>query len=168
MIRLAIPLLLAMALSAADELRFTKDNELIRPEEYRHWVFVGSSYAMSYREEGPAQKNFHNTYIAPQSWEHFRKTGKFPEKTVLLLETYASGSQESINREGSFEDRFLGLSAAVKDSSRFKEGWAYFSFGENRKTAKAFPKEDCWACHNKHAALDNVFVQFYPVLRRAR
>ena len=34
-------------------------------------------------------------------------------------------------------------------------------------TAKPFAKDRCWKCHNEHAAVDNVFVQFYPVLRDA-
>ena len=84
---------------------------------------------------------------------------------MLILETLTSASQVSINRDGHFEDRFEGLSAAVKDSRRFKEGWAYFTFPPGSSKAAAFPKERCWSCHNRHAARDNVFLQFYPVLR---
>lgn len=156
---------LFLAAIAAAEPRFNKSNELLRSEGYRRWVFVGSSFAMSYDSEGPARQNFHNTYIDPRAFEHFEKTGAFPEKTILVLETFSAGSQASIARKGHFKDRALGVAAAVKDSSRFKEGWAYFNFGKDKTTATAFPKEDCWACHKKHAERDNVFVQFYPVLR---
>ena len=66
--------------------------------------------------------------------------------------------------------RVLGIEVALKDTSRFKESWAYFNFiredGSAAESVKAFPKERCWSCHNEHAATDNVFTQFYPVLRR--
>ncbi len=161
-------LLLAAAglLCAADEPRFTEKNELVRPEGYRRWVFVGASLAMTYKEENPSPaRNFHNVYLHPRAFDEFEKTGKFPENTILILETLTSASQASINRDGDFEDRFVGLSAAVKNSSRFKEGWAYFSFPAGQSKAAAFSKERCWSCHSQHGARDNVFLQFYPVLR---
>ncbi len=54
---------------------------------------------------------------------------------------------------------------AVKDSERFEETWGYVSFGDG-ETAAPFPKEQCYDCHAEHAATDNVFTQFYPILRR--
>jgi hypothetical protein len=54
---------------------------------------------------------------------------------------------------------------AVKDSERFDETWGYVSFGD-AAAATPFPKERCYDCHAEHAAVDNVFTQFYPILRR--
>ena len=34
--------------------------------------------------------------------------------------------------------------------------------------AKAFPNKACYDCHLEHADDDNVWVQFYPTLRRLR
>ena len=31
----------------------------------------------------------------------------------------------------------------------------------------AHPAASCFKCHSEHAAVDNVFLQFYPVLRDA-
>jgi len=60
----------------------------------------------------------------------------------------------------------------VKDSRRFEDVWAYFSFDEKDGTVKdkaqPFPKKACWSCHNKKAETDHVFTQFYPILRQAR
>jgi hypothetical protein len=33
-------------------------------------------------------------------------------------------------------------------------------------TAEPFRKAQCYDCHHEHAATDNVFTQFYPLLRR--
>ena len=66
---------------------------------------------------------------------------------------------------GSSRARRVAVEAAVKDS-RLPDGWGYFSFGDGSEpSATAFPRERCFACHREHAAVDNVFVQFYPVLR---
>jgi Cytochrome P460 len=154
------------------EPRFDANNELVRPQGHREWMFVGSSLGLSYQEgqQQNREPNFHNVYIQPASYQQFQKTGKFPDGTVLVMEVFSAASRESINRQGHFEGRSIGIEAAVKDSSRFSEKWAYFSFigegGAPKKTAKAFPQQACWSCHNEHAATDNVFTQFYPVLRQ--
>jgi hypothetical protein len=85
------------------------------------------------------------------------------------MEVHSPGTNESINQNGSFSDKSIGIEVALKDESRFPDKWAYFNFiGEGDKPladAGAFRKDACWSCHNKHAAVDNVFVQFYPALR---
>jgi hypothetical protein len=160
-------------LPAEDETpRFTDANELVRPKDYSEWVFLGASLGVSYEEnQGEASDPvFHNVYVNPAAYKHFRRSGEFPEKTIFILELRAAKSQHSINRRGQFEERLLGVEAAVKDAARFEERWAYFGFtspdGILRQTAPAFPKERCWSCHKEHAATDNVFTQFYPVLQR--
>jgi hypothetical protein len=59
----------------------------------------------------------------------------------------------------------LAIEGEVKDSAKFPgNGWAFFSFGKSA-TGKMLPRsEDCYSCHLQHAAVDNTFVQFYPVL----
>ncbi|HUG53509.1 MAG TPA: cytochrome P460 family protein [Vicinamibacteria bacterium] len=141
---------------------------LLRPAGYREWVFVGASLGLSYAEgvsrEGPGA--FHHTYLRPESYEEYRRTGHFPDKTVLVLELYEAAQKVAPSRHGLFEGRRLAVEAAVKDTSRFKEGWAYFSFGDgSQPSARPFPRRACFDCHLEHAATDNVFVQFYPVLR---
>ena len=154
--------------------RFNGRGELMRPQGYREWVFVGSSLAMSYEKKPEKVKHlkFHHLYINRDAYYEFEKSGTFPEGTILVMEVLTAGSHASINRQGHFADQVSGLEAAVKDSSRFPERWAYFSFdlkdGSLSGTAKAFAKERCWSCHNEHAQTDNVFTQFYPVLTDVR
>ena len=160
--------------SAQDvEPRFTEDKELLRPEGYRDWVFIGATLGLSYNEPDEAKRKdpkFHNLFINPTAYREYEKTGKFPERTIIAMEVLTAGSRESINQQGHFQDKTLGIEVAVKDSSRFEESWAYFNFiaddGSAKDKATAYPKERCWSCHNEHAATDNVFTQFYPVLRR--
>ena len=143
-------------------------NRLLRPAGYREWMFVASNLGMGYREGAAARDpEFHNIYIQPEAYRAFRKTGQFPDGTMLVMERVSSGTNASINRTGRFQDQFLGIEAAVKDEKRFPEKWAYFDLGASAARAKAFPKEACWSCHHEHGAVDNVFVQFYPVLKAA-
>ena len=144
---------------------------LRRPEGYQEWTFVGASLGLSYAEgaapDGPGE--FHHTYLRPASYSEFRRTGKFPEGTVLVLELHEAAQKVAPSRHGLFEGRRVAVEAAVKDSARFPEGWAYYSFGDgSQATATAFPRGACFECHRQHAARDNVFVQFYPVLRDGR
>ena len=153
--------------------QYTADGELIRPSDHRTWVFVGASIGMGYSKnvykEGPGR--FHNIYIDTVAFRRYDRTGTFPDKTMLLMDVFESVSKASINRHGHFEGKRVAIEMAVKDIDRFKTGWAYFDFKGDEKgiktTARAFPKSRCYDCHLEHGAVDNVFVQFYPILRPA-
>jgi hypothetical protein len=155
----------AVAVSSAAAPAYDDTGALLRPRGYRRWIFVGASLGLSYSEGGGGDQ-FHHVYLRPESYDAFRRTGRFPEKTMLVLELHEAAQKVAPSRHGQFEGKRVSLEVAVKDRQRFPEGWAYFSFGDgSRKTAKAFSKTDCFQCHRQHAASDNVFVQFYPVLR---
>jgi hypothetical protein len=156
--------------------RFEEKDTLLRPEGYREWVFVGSSLGLRYaqepekqRPEAAAPELYHNVYINPESYRTFARKGKFLEGTVMVLELSNAEVKREPGLQGSYQNQFVALEAAVKDSRRFPEGWAYFSFdgpdGKPLGKAQPFPKERCWSCHHAKAATDHVFTQFYPVLR---
>ena len=91
---------------------YTADGDLILPEAYRTWIFVGASLGLSYSEgaaerEGPG--TFTNVYIQPEAYRYFMQTGEFPEGTMLPMDIYRPGSRESINQAGYFEKDFLGM-----------------------------------------------------------
>ena len=173
---LSLTLLLTAMLGSEEKMfqpRFADGNQLARPEGFRQWMFVGSNLNMGYTEgPAPAESRFHNIYIQREAYQQYAATGKFPDKTMLVMEVIAAGTNASINKKGQFEDKPIGIEVALKDEQRFAEKWAYFNFigsgGVPLPQAKPFPKEACWKCHNQHGAADNVFVQFYPVLREAR
>jgi Cytochrome P460 len=152
--------------------QYDKDGALIRPKDFYTWTFVGSSIGLSYSKEsdpyGPGM--FHNVYTQPEAYREFLKTGKFPEKTIFIIDLRDSKQEVSIAKHGYTEGENMGLDVSVKDHSRFPEGWAYFNFeyenGKLAEKAKAHPRDQCFSCHSAHAASDNVFTQYYPVLRR--
>ena len=148
--------------------RYTQEGKLLRPAGYETWVFVGASLGMTYEEESAAAGEigkFGNVYLEPTAYAQYLATGTFPEKTMLALAVYEPVSEASINQGGHFEGEQIALEVAVKDHEQFDEGWAYFDFQPGQKASQAFTKKKCFACHVQHAADDNVFVQFYPILR---
>jgi len=87
----------------------------------------------------------------------------------MVLELASAETKAEPGLQGSFQKDYVALEASVKDSNRFKEGWAYFSFdeadGKPKAKAQPFPSRSCWSCHHEKGATDHVFTQFYPVLR---
>ncbi len=170
-------LLLASVCSETDAAgpEFTADGQLVRPENWREWVFIGAPVTPNDKNDGKAAfPEFHNTYIDPESYAVFRRTGEFPDGTMIAKELVSVGATQAVSGQGYFQGDFQGLEVSVKDRRRFVEepgGWAYFSFGHQKtyaETAKIFPTASCNACHEASAATDFVFTQYYPVLRAAQ
>ncbi|HLZ91606.1 MAG TPA: cytochrome P460 family protein [Candidatus Acidoferrum sp.] len=140
--------------------------KLIRPEGYRKWVYVSSGFGMSYNQSASGMPMFTNVFVIPAAYDYFVAKGKWPDKTMFVLEEYASTSHGSINKHGSYQTEFAGLDVEVKDQARFADQWAYFTFDEMAKTASPIvpSKNDCWNCHEQNAAVEHSFVQFYPEL----
>jgi len=164
---------------AADHVAFSMNEkgELIKPEGYREWVYVGAPVTPNDMNNGKAAfPEFHNVYIDPTSYGHWKKTGKFREGTILVKELVSVGSKVAASGNGYFMGEFIGLEATIKSAKLFPKepgNWAYFGFTTKdhktlKPTATAFPTEACAACHKASAAEDMVFTQYYPVLRAAK
>jgi hypothetical protein len=152
--------------SVAAAPQFTSDGRLVRPVDYRRWVYVSTGYGMSYSQQPDGPQAFTNVFVNPASYDYYLANGKWPDKTIFVLEEYGSTSKGSINKHGSYQSRFMGLDVEVKDEARFPDKWAYFNFQANAETAGpiAPARNDCWTCHDKNAAVEHSFVQFYPEL----
>jgi len=148
--------------------RYDAAGQLQLPENWRRWVFVGSSLGLSYNQgEQPGMEMFHETLMEPSAYQHFSDTGTFREGTMFVLVLHGIGESVLPARRGRFAADIHGIEMAVKDSTRRPEGWAYYNFGGMngvRPIAAAMPKESCYTCHSEHAKRDNVFLQFYPLL----
>lgn len=152
---------------------FTKDNLLLTPKDYREWIFVGAPVTPKDMNDGkPAFPEFHNVYIDPTSWNHWKKTGEFRDGTVIVKELTSVGSKEAASGNGYFPGEFNGIAAMVKDSKRFSDkpgNWAFFGFESYDAKQGILQADDaCAACHKANAAQDMVFTQYYPVLRAAQ
>jgi hypothetical protein len=152
--------------------RYDSDRNLRLPDDYRQWILVGQSLGLSYSEGGGDHQMFNTTLMEPTAYRHFVQTGQFREGTMLALILQGIGTNATPARQGQFATDVHVIEMAVKDKGRVPEGWAYYGFGGPmaggyRSTAAPQPKASCYNCHVEHAGRDNVFVQFYGLLKEA-
>lgn len=154
--------------TAADEgPAYTTDGRLRFPEKYREWIFLSSGLDMSYRKPRDVlgHSMFDNVFAQPAAYQEFTRTGRWPDGTLLVLETRGAAEKGSINEHGRFQTgELMGVEVHVKDTRRFTGGWAFFGF-RGAEPAEMIPMSaDCYSCHQQHGAVDTTFVQFYPTL----
>lgn len=155
----------------ADGPRYTADGQVLRPQNYREWPLIGTGLNMTYGPAGDSlgdEPPFTNVFVSPSSYRSFLQTGKWPDQTVFVLEIR---SGVGVNRaeggkNGWFQGEIQGMEIEVKDEKRFPGGWAFFGVGVAEPSGVQIPTSgSCYSCHKANAAVENTFVQFYPVLR---
>lgn len=158
--------------------KWADNGDLVLPEGYREWVYLGSPLTPNGLNGGNAGfPEFHNVYVHPAAYAIYKETKVFPEGTILLKELQLThegdqedGSRLEVSGRGYFPAGFNGIDIAVKDSTRFSESqnWGYFNFGHHAppyaETAAAAPIEACAQCHIDNADEDMVFTRFYAIL----
>lgn len=163
--------------SAAGLAQFNDKGELMLPQDYREWVMVGTQVTPNELNEGNAPfAEIRTVYIDPESYAHWKQTGKFRDGAMTVKELVSVGDRKGPGSgNGYFMGDYIGLEASVKDSKRFASepgNWAFYIFYVPGTplvaAAKNLPTAECAACHEKNANTDMVFTQFYPVLRAAK
>ena len=153
---------------AASPIAYTADGKLQFPADYRTWVYLTSGMDMAYTDvPGMADHHmFDNVFVNREAYEVFQKTGTWPDKTIFMLEARMGQGRGSINKAGQFQGDVIGMEVHVKDTARFKSGWAFFPFRAGKpEPSTALPQTSaCNVCHEQHGAVDTTFVQFYPTL----
>lgn len=145
---------------------YTTDGQLKFPEKYREWVFLSSGMDMSYNPAANAANHstFDNVFVNPAAYQAFMETGKWPDRTTLVLEIRGAESNQSINKRGRTQSPELaGLEVHVKDKS-LAGGWGFFEFDKGVSAKRIEQSASCYTCHGQHGAVDTTFVQFYPTL----
>jgi hypothetical protein len=151
---------------------YSPAGQLLRPSDYREWIFVTSGLGMTY---GPAKAaegqptRFDNVFVTRAAHREFLRSGTWPDGTMFVLEVRRAEANVSINKGGQTQGDVVAIEAAVKDRGRFPGGgWAYFTFDSEEGLKEAAPPlpatATCYSCHREKAAVDNTFVQFYPTL----
>ncbi len=161
--------------AATSEPSYDDAGALLAPVGWQQWPLAGSSLGLGYsaRPPGTPWGTFKHVHLPPEAMAHYAATGRFAEHTMLVMAIYEPDDRAEPAKSGVFADRLVAVEVAVKDSERYADdgGWAYFDFGAGdsaKPRATPFARAQCAACHTEHGAVDNVFVQFYSVLRDAR
>jgi hypothetical protein len=152
---------------ATPAVAYTADGKLQYPKDYRTWVYLSSGMDMSYTDT-PAMADMHmfdNVFVNREAYAAYQKTGTWPDKTIFVLEARMGEQRGSINKKGLYQGAVMGGEAHVKDTARFKSGWAFFPLTGDAPSAALPQTSQCNVCHEQHAAVDTTFVQFYPTLQ---
>ncbi|MGZ6013736.1 MAG: cytochrome P460 family protein, partial [Caulobacteraceae bacterium] len=145
--------LVAAAVSRAEPtppaVSYTPDGKLIPPKDYRSWIYLSSGMDMSYTE-GPGAADHHmfdNVFVNREAYSAYQKTGTWPDKTIFVLEARAAQQRGSINKSGLYQAPLvMGREAHVKDTARFKSGWAFFPLNGDAPGAALPQTSGCNAC----------------------
>src|SRR5688572_20255005 len=68
---------------------FNTSGELVRPPDYRAWVFLTSGLGMTYGPAQPAAGRpplFDNVFVTREAYTTFLQSGRWPDKTMFILE----------------------------------------------------------------------------------
>ena len=160
---------------------YTASGDLMLPKNniWREWVFVGEPLTPNALNGGKANfPEYHNVYIEPGSYEIYKKTGEFPDGTIMFKELQLTlpaenpdGSRTEPSGRGYFPGPFNGADVTVKDTKRYADtgGWGYYKFNHHEPkapTATVQPRDKCAFCHIASAKKDEVWTQFYRLLDR--
>jgi Cytochrome P460 len=161
---------LALIAAAPDEKapkpQYDEKGRLVRPGDYREWMFLSAGYGMNYSPGPGSHEMFTNVFVQPWAYREFANSGKWPEQSMFVIDERDAGSRSSINQKGHYQTDLMGLAVEVKDSTRNPDRWAYYAFDADGTMAEAMPKGNgCYACHDAHAAVEHTFVQFYPTVK---
>jgi hypothetical protein len=156
----------------ADGPRYAASGELVRPTDYRDWVYLSSGLNMTYGanpRSAATNLPFNNVFVNRPAYRSFVDTGKWPEQTIFVLEIRRSEQHVRPDNFGYTQGGISFIEAAVKDSEKNGANpWAYYSFDSaSGLTATAKPQPatgSCQQCHAQHTAVEQTFVQFYPTL----
>jgi Cytochrome P460 len=127
--------------------KYTASGDLILPENFHEWVYVGSPLTPNALNKPEAHfPEFHNVYIEPCSYATYKKTNVFPEGTIFfkelqltLPEQNPDGSRTEPSGRGYFLGPWNGADVTVKDSKRYADtgAWGYYNF--NHREPKLQP-----------------------------
>ena len=163
---LCLTLLAARPEETMPKPRYDEKGQLLRPDDYREWMFLSAGFGMNYSPEPGSHEMFTNVFVQRWADDEFVKSGKWPEQSMFVIDERDAASRSSINQKGHYQTDLMGLAVEVKDSARNPDKWAYYAFGDENKSAGAMPHGNpCWSCHDAHAAVEHTFVQFYPTLK---
>jgi len=150
-----------------DSPQYTSDNQMKFPENYRQWVYLTTGFDMSYSAAGMQMDHhmFDNVFVSPAAYKVFVATGRWPDKTVMVLEARVAKGKGSINQKGNYQgEQIMGMEVHVRDDARFPGKWAFFGFDGGKTGKMVSATATCYSCHADHGAVDTTFVQFYPTL----
>ncbi|MFL5282945.1 MAG: cytochrome P460 family protein [Rhodopila sp.] len=143
------------------------------PEDYREIYQALGSWAIA-ADGAAGSKEMHEVYASPGAIAAYRKTGHFPNGTVLVKEVFSASTASMTTGTVSHPDTLKGWFVMVKDGKNSHPGnplwgdgwgWSWFDAGKPLKTTSTNYKTDCQGCHVPAQSTDWIYVNGYAALR---
>jgi Cytochrome P460 len=121
----------------------------------------------------PKGNQMHMTYASPGTAEAYRKTGKFPDGTILVKEVFGTDHAQMTTGDAHWASGTKVWFVLIKDAKgRYPNnplwgdgwGWALFKSDAPDKQVATDYKKDCQGCHIPAQSTDWIYVKGYPVL----
>jgi hypothetical protein len=144
------------------------------PSDYRETYQYLGSWSPAPDKPGEGSKQAHNVYASPGTIEAFRKSGKFPDGTVIVKEVFATKNDQMTTGLVSHVDKLQGWFMMVKEANNthpenklWGDGWvwSWFDAGQPNKTTSKDYQTDCKGCHVPAQDTDWIYSSGYPPLK---
>ena len=142
------------------------------PSDYRdRYEYVGTWSAAADRT--PGAKQLHVVYASPGTRAAFKRTGQFPDGTVLVKEQLEAATAQMTSGTVSHEQKLVGWFVMVKDDTNrhagnplWGDGWgrSHFDASAPAQTDSADYRTNCKPCHLPAKATGYIYMQGYPSL----
>lgn len=173
-----LALLAILTIGSFTSVKFAASNEapdITVPSDFRTtYEFLGAWAVKSDTDDGE-NLGQHVVYASPGSVAAFRKTGLFPDGTVLVKELFKGKTEQLSTGEASHATTVAGYFVMIKDAKGSNTGplwgdgwgWAFFNPDNTQKTTSTNYKTDCLGCHEPVRDQDLIFSYGYPVLQKS-
>lgn len=144
------------------------------PRHYRDEYQYLGTWAVA-ADQGPGSKQLHVVFASPGAAEAYRRSGHFPDGTVLVKEVFEAETSPMTTGNVSHPKKLKGWFVMVRGHSDQHPGnplwgngwgWSWFDANNPTRTTSTDYKTDCRGCHVPAQGSEWVYVGGYLSLRR--
>jgi hypothetical protein len=150
------------------------DGAIRVPANFRTDYVMLGAWSVSGDVDTGGEVGLHIVYAPRRAVEAYRKTGAFPDGTVLVKELFNGKTEDLTTGRATSAGATAGYFVMVKDDKgRFPGhplwgdgwGWSFFNADDPVRTTSTDYKVDCLGCHEPARASDLVYDYAYPVMK---
>lgn len=141
------------------------------PASYRETYEPAGTWSVA-ADNGEGAKEMHVVYASPGALEAYRRTGAYPDGSVLVKEVFATTTAAMTTGTASQPATLKGWFVMVRErhnshpgDKRWGDGWGWgwFDVAKPQQTATQDYKTECLGCHEPARKTDLTYTHGYPV-----
>ena len=66
--------------------QYDEKGQLVRPTDYREWMFLSAGYGMNYSPAPGSHEMFTNVFVQRWAYQEFVSSGKWPEQSMFVID----------------------------------------------------------------------------------